>query len=149
MDRERDPEGYRHELLGKKMRNEKFLALVKEKKNTPGQTAEETIIGAEETSRWLRAVYLKEKFPKPRNVIGLIKELPDPEMQKLIYANTIVGDEELAQLARARVVAVKEYLVSGGRVPRERVFEKSGSLIENPKEAGIPASRVEFGLAAK
>ncbi len=149
VDREHDPEGYRSELLRKKMKNEKFLAMVKEKKNLPGQTAEEMVIGSEETSRWLKAVYGKEKFPKPRNVIGLVKELPDAEMQKLIYTSTIVGDEELAQLARARVMAVKEYLVSGGGVQRERVFEKSGPLTENPGEAGIPASRVEFGLAAK
>ena len=149
VDKELDTEGYRHELLRKKMRNEKFLALVKEKRNLPGQTAEEMIISSEESGVWLRAVYGREKFPKPRTVIGLVKDLPDSEMKKLIFANTTVGDEELAQLVRARVVAVKNYLVSAAGVSRERVFEKSGALWDSPREAGSPASRVEFGLAAR
>jgi hypothetical protein len=149
VDKERDPEGYRQELLLKKMKNEKFLGLVKEKKNLPGQTAEEMEIGPEDSSHWLKAVYKKEKFPKPRNAIGFAKDLPDPEMKKLIFANTTVGNEELSQLARDRAVTVKNYLVSTAKVPRERVFEKSGSIFDEPKEAGTPASRVEFGLATK
>ena len=149
VDKERDPEGYRQELLLKKMKNEKFLSLVKEKKNLLSQTAETMEIGPEESSRWLAAVYKKEKFPKPRNAIGFVKDLPDPEMKKLIFANTTVGDEELALLARERAVAVKNYLVSEAKAPRERVFEKTGAIFENPKEADTPSSRVEFGLAAK
>ena len=149
VDKERDPEGYREELLRKKMKNEKFLALVKEKKNLPGQTAEELTVTGEESSRLLTAVYKKEKFPKPRNVIGLDKELPEQEMKKLIFANTTVGNEELSQLARERVVAVKNYLVSGGGVARERIFEKSGILSGPPREGGRAESRVEFGLGAK
>ena len=149
IDKERDPEGYRQELLLKKMKNEKFLALVREKKNLPGQTADGMSIGPVEESTWLKAVYKKEKFPKPRNFIGMAKELPDAEMKKLIFASTAVGDEELSQLVRERVMAVKNFLVTEGKVPRERVFEKSGALSESPREAGVAASRVEFGLAVK
>ena len=149
VDKVRDPEGYRQELLLKKMKNEKFISLIKEKKNLPDQTVENLDIGPEEAPRWLAAVYKKEKFPKPRNAIGLVKDLPDPEMNKLILANTVVGDEELSLLARERAVAVKNYLVSEAKVPRERVFEKSGAIFEAPREAGTPASRVEFGLATK
>jgi hypothetical protein len=149
VDKERDPEGYRQELLLKKMKNEKFLTLVKEKKNLPGQTADTLEIGPQEFSKWLTAVYKKEKFPKPRNAIGLAKDLPDAEMKKLIFATTTVGPDEFALLARERAVTVKNYLVSEANVPRERVFEKSGNIFESPKETGTPASRVEFGLAVK
>ncbi len=149
VDKERDPEGYRQELLLKKMKSEKFLALVKEKKNLPGQTADNLEMGPEESSRWLAAVYRKENFPKPRNVIGFAKELPDPEMKKLIFVNTPVGTEELTRLAGERTETVKNYLVTRAQVPRERVFEKSGALFELPKEAGLPPSRVEFGLVSK
>jgi hypothetical protein len=149
VDKERDPEGFRQELLLKKLRNEKFLALVKEKKNLPGQTADTLEIGPEEYSRWLTTVYKKEKFPKPRNAIGFAKDLPDAEMKKLIFATTTVGPEEFALLARERAVTVKNYLVSEAKVPRERVFEKSGDIFESPKDAGTPVGRVEFGLAVK
>ena len=149
VDPERDPEGYRQELLRKKMRNEKFLALVKEGKNLPGQTADEMIIGPEEYSAWLKAVYSKDKFPKPRNALGLEKELPDEEMKKLIFANTAAGSEELAQLSRWRVDTVKIYLVSKAGVPRERLFESGGKQSAHHHEAGIHSGRVEFGLATK
>ena len=49
----------------------------------------------DEYSKYLKAVYKKEKFPKPRNALGLVKDLPDAEMKKLIIANTVVGDGEL------------------------------------------------------
>ena len=95
VDRERDPEGYRNELLTKKMKNEKFLALVKEKKGLEGESADSVTILPAEYSLYLKAVYKKEKFPKPRNMLGLVKDIPDSEMKKLILTNTVVGDEQL------------------------------------------------------
>lgn len=149
VDKERDPEGYRQVLLQRKMQAEKYQALVKAKKILPGQTAESLKIEPEEYSKWLAAVYKKEKFPKPRNMIGMAKDLPDPEMKKLIFANTTVENKELTALARERLVAVKEYLITSGKVPRDRLFEKTGDIYEPPEEKGTPASRVEFGLAVK
>jgi hypothetical protein len=145
-DRERDPEGYRSELLLKKMKNEKFLALVKEKRESTGLSAETMEIPPEEQSRWLKAVYEKEKFPRPRTVIGTLKSLPDPEMRKLILANTLVGDQQLRQLARDRSVTVTNFLVREGKLPQDRLFEKSGDVFTPPKKEGFTGSRVEFGV---
>ena len=68
VDREKDAEGYRSELLLKKMKTEKFLALVKEKREAAGQTAESVEILPGEYSPLLKSVYEKEKFPKPRTL---------------------------------------------------------------------------------
>jgi hypothetical protein len=149
VDGEKDPEGYRKEQLLKKMRAEKFLALVKAKKTQPGQGADDLTIEPAEYTPLLRAVYLKEKFPKPRNLIGMAKELPDEEMRKLIHANTVVGEQELRTLARERATAVRSFLVTAARMEPERVFEKSGDIVKKPDKEGVPASRVEFGLATK
>jgi hypothetical protein len=146
VDRERDPEGYRHELLLKKMRAEKFLALVKEKREVAGQTPDTIEIPPTEYSAWLKTVYEKEKFPKPRTIIGTLKELPDPEMKKLILANTLVGEAQLQTLARERATAVHNYLVGEGKLPQERIFEKSGNIFAPPKKDGAAGSRVEFGV---
>jgi hypothetical protein len=148
-DREKDPEGYRKELLLKKMRAEKLLALVKAKKAQPGQSADELTIEPAENSQLLRAVYQKEKFPKPRNLIGMAKELPDDEMRKLIYANMVAGDQELRTLARERGAAVRAFLVTTAKMDPAMVFEKSGDIAKKPDKEGVPASRVEFGLATK
>jgi hypothetical protein len=149
VDREHDPEGYRSELLLKKMKTEKYLSLVKERKTTAGESADSMEIQPQEYSAWLRAVYRKEKFPKPRNFIGMVKDLPDEEMKKLILAHMIVGQGELQELARERATAVRSFLVAEGGLPPERIFEKSGDIYKAPAKEGEKGSRVEFGATVQ
>ena len=149
VDRERDAEGYRSELLLKKMKTEKLLALVKEKRDVAGQTTDSVEILPAESSVFLKSVYEKEKFPKPRTIIGTLKNLPDAEMKKLILANTVVGEPQLRTLARERAMTVRNFLVTDGRLPQERIFEKSGDIFAPPKQEGMSASRVEFGAVAQ
>jgi len=149
VDRERDPEGYRNELLLKKIKSEKFLALVKEKKALEGQSADNLEVSPQEYSAMLKAVYRKEKFPKPRNFIGLVKDLPDEEMKKLILTHTVVGDEALQGLASERAATVRNFLIAEGKLPPERIFEKKGDIFKAPVKEGESASRVVFGVAAK
>ncbi len=148
VDKERDPEGYRAELLNRKMKVEKFLVLVKEKRNQPGDSAETMTIAPDEVSRYLKAVYKKEKFPKPRNILGLEKDLPDGEMRKLILANTQVGEGELKALAAERVGAVKALLAGPGKVDPARLFLMADDIHKAPAEKGW-AARVEFGAAVQ
>lgn len=124
VDPERDPEGYRREELQAKMRRTKFLDLTKRGTLPMGMTVETVEILPEERSVWLKATYGKEKFPKPRNFIGIAKELPDAEMEKLILANITVGANELEQLAWARGATVVSYLVETAALPKERIFQK-------------------------
>jgi hypothetical protein len=149
VDRERDDEGYRNELLLKKMRAEKFLDMVKEKKNQPGDSPDQTQITPEEYAGYLKAVYAKEKFPKPRNIFGLIKALPPAEMKKLILANTVVGDQQLRSLAEARAASVVAFLVKQGKIDSARVSQKIGDIYRAPAKGGEPGSRVEFEVAAE
>jgi hypothetical protein len=149
VDRDRDPDGYRNELLLMKMKNVKFLSLIKEKKAVEGQTAANQEILPQEYSALLKAVYRKEKFPKPRNFIGLVKDLPDDEMKKLILTHTVVGDENLQDLARERAATVRNFLIAEGKLPPERIFEKKGDIFKAPAKEGESASRVMFGVAAK
>jgi len=146
---EKDPEGYRSESLARKMRTKRFLALVKEKKNLPDQTPNSTEILPTEYSNYLKIVYRKERFTKPRNLIGMTKDLPDSEMKKLIFAHTVAGDAELRKLAEERASVVKNFLTGEGKFNQERVFLKSGDVYKAPTEKGKPASRVEFGALVK
>jgi len=149
VDREKDAEGYRNELLLKKMRGEKFRTLVKEGKTREGQTQEETELSPTEYPVYLKAVYAKEKFPKPRNVLGFAKDLPDAEMKKLILTHTVVGDHELQMLARERAEAVRDYLLKSGKLPPQRLFEKNADIFKPAAKEGTGASRVEFGAMVK
>jgi hypothetical protein len=94
----------------------------------------------------LTRVYKDEKFPKPRNVIGLAKELPVSEMEKLILANTKVGDEDVRLLGAQRAQAVKSWLLDKGQVPAERVFLLSTHEGDDGKQPKARVSRVDFSL---
>ena len=149
VDKERDAEGYRNELLLKKMRAEKFLDLVKEKKTRPVDSPETMEFSPEEYSHYLKVVYKKEKFPKPRNILGFVKDIPDSEMKKLILANTVVGDKQLHELAHDRAATVSSFLVEHGKMDAARVFQKRGDIYRAPAKEGEPGSRVEFGAAVE
>lgn len=149
VEKEKDAEGYRRELLEQKLRNEKFLLLAKDRQVKEGDSVDSVHILPEETSGLLKAVYKKEKFPKPRNAIGLVKDLPDEEMRKLIIANTVVGEQEFQKLARERATAVMDYLVKKGGLPAERLFQKNDDIHKVPEKDGAVRSRVEFNAIAQ
>lgn len=148
IDKEKDPEGYRSELLLQKMRQEKLLDLAKNRQIKEGDDADKMLIQTTEYSRYLKAVYLKEKFPKPRNLIGMVKDLPDAEMKKLIIANIAVGDQELQQLATKRAAAVRQYLINKGKIESQRLFQKQDNMLKPSKQENSPASRVELNPIA-
>lgn len=148
VDRERDAEGYRTELLTKKMKQEKYLELARAGKGGTIESAAQLTIEPAEYSRYLKLVYQKEKFSKPRNFIGMLKELPDAEMKKLIITHTTVGDPELRQLAAERVASVRNFLIVSGKMAPERLFLKGDDIYQpSKKEKGV-ASRVELNPIA-
>ena len=94
----------------------------------------------------LARVYKDEKFQKPRNVIGLVKDLPVAEMEGLILANTTVSDEDMRLLAQQRAQTAKNWLLDQGRVPAERVFLIAGHEGDDGKQPKAKVSRVDFSL---
>ncbi len=144
VDSNNDPEGYRYEILNHKMRQEKYLELVKNSKIAKDDDADKMVIEPSEYSNYLNAVYRKEKFPKPRNMIGMIKDLPDAEMKKLIIASTKVGDTELRQLAARRTAIVRNYLINKGKIESGRLFQKQEDIQKLPKESAASRARVEM-----
>ncbi|MCX7278644.1 MAG: DUF748 domain-containing protein [Burkholderiales bacterium] len=69
----------------------------------------------------LKSLYKRANFPKPRNALGLLKDLPDAEMEQLLLANLPASDDALQRLAVQRGVVVRDYL-AGQKIPLERLF---------------------------
>jgi hypothetical protein len=69
----------------------------------------------------LKSLYKRASFPKPRNALGLLKDLPDTEMEQLLLANLPASDDALQRLAVQRGVVVRDYLASQ-KIPLERLF---------------------------
>ena len=78
-------------------------------------------------------------------MIGLQKDLPVAEMEQLMIANTKSTDDDLLALGNQRAQVTKEWLITKGKVPTERIFILASKSIG--KDAGkAKPSRVDFSL---
>jgi len=145
VDTENDEEGYRSEYLNKQVKRLKYLDMIKNEEFAEGSTEEDVVVPVEEYDEYLWQVYRKTDFPKPSNFIGMTKKLPSPEMEKLIYTNTEVTTDDLAELAQARALAVKRYLIEEGQLEPERIFLKEPDITESPEDETTYRARVELG----
>jgi len=103
-------------------------------------------IAPEEYAGYLAKAYKKEKFPKPRNIVGIAKELPVPEMEKLMLTHIEVGESDLRLLAMQRAQAAKDALLAPGRVEPERIFLLEPKTLAPEKNAKLSDSRVDFAI---
>jgi hypothetical protein len=139
-----DRDGLKRTALEHKIRLQKFHDLVKG--GEPPPEVEGVEVSAAEYEPLLERVYKAEDFPKPRNAIGLAKDLPREEMETLILTHTPVSDEDLHQLAEHRAQIVRDSLVDKAHIPAERVFLVAPKLdAEGIKDKGS-ATRVDFAL---
>lgn len=115
------------------------------KARSTGELPDSVKVAPTERARWLEAAYENADFKaKPRNVIGLQKSLPAPEMEALLLANAPAGDTALRQLADERGNRVKAYLVT--RLPPERVLLTASKLDAATQPGAAAGPRVDFAL---
>lgn len=143
---ELDREGLKHEKLEEKIRARKLAQLADKGQSVDTKT--ELVMTAAERVKLLAQVYDREKFPKPRNAVGLQKSLPPEEMEKLILANTPVSEDELRNLGLQRATVVKDALEEA-KVDESRLFILKPRLdppADELKKDGGKATRVQFVL---
>jgi len=93
--------------------------------------------------RYLERAYYKAKIPKPRNVVGLAKDLPRDQMKKLMIEHAPVSKDDLPKLADGRAEMVRQYL--GATVPAERLSVVAPKLNADGIKDG-PTTRADLGL---
>jgi uncharacterized protein involved in outer membrane biogenesis len=144
VDLEADREGLKQYLLQRKVKAQKLNDLVKQ--GSPPASVDEVAVAPGEYETYLTRAYRAEKFPKPRNIIGMVKSLPVPEMEKLILTHIEVGEEELRLLASQRANAVKETILRSGKVEADRLFIVQPTSLAPEKKENQKDSRVEFKI---
>lgn len=143
-DPEAEQQGYRHERL--------MDMLLAEKRREAVQAGEDatqvTQVADGEAASLLKRVYQRaDNLKKPRNVIGLAKDVPQAEMEQLLLASIVVPDNAMQALALARSVAVRDYLAAQ-HVPMERLFIGASKLAQADTGEQDRAPRVQLQLAA-
>ena len=148
-DAEQDREGLKAARIDDKVRALKREDLAKGSGEAGG--SDNITVSPDEYPTLLERVYRAEKFPKPRNMIGMVKSLPVEEMEKLIITNSTVGDDDLSELADLRARTVRDWLVDHG-ISSERIFLRPpvvGAAENKPNgdaKQKAKNSRVEFTL---
>jgi uncharacterized protein involved in outer membrane biogenesis len=140
-----DVEGLKRAALERKVKVQKSKELARN--GAAPKSLDDVRIESAEYERFLTAAYGEETFPKPRNLIGLAKGLPVPEMEKLMLQHTTVTEVDLRQLAGQRAQAVRDYILATGQAGADRLFiVASTAPPEEAKKSQGKASRVDFSL---
>ena len=115
-----DREALRRAAVEDVIRRAKMKSLASS--DTAPASIDQMTIGADERARWLTAAYRASSIKeRPRNAIGMLKDLPPAEMEAMLLADAKVEDDALVLLANARAQAVKDALATKG-VAGERLF---------------------------
>ncbi|MDX3906644.1 MAG: DUF748 domain-containing protein [Pigmentiphaga sp.] len=132
-----DTEGLRKAGVEALIRAQQRAELREREKETPGDALPP--LDAQQRARYLEAAYDDAKIDKPRNMIGLAKSLPGPEMEALLAASVPAGPEQLRELAVRRAQAVMAVL-------REAKLGERAFLTAPKVESKAPQSGRQTGV---
>jgi hypothetical protein len=143
VDMERDREGLIRDQFMRKLKVQKMNDLVR--KGEKVGSVDEITIDAQEYERYLKRAYSAEKFPKPRNIIGMEKGLPNDEMEKLMMTHIVVKEDDLRLLAMKRAETVSDAILEEGDF-EGRVFVEEPKTLQPEEKKDVKRSRVDFRL---
>src|SRR5205823_8477032 len=114
------------------------------KKGATTATLTDVKVEPSEYTGYLALAYKKETFAKPRNFLGITKDLEVPEMEKLILMNITITEDDLRELALQRAQAVKDYLMHAKIEPQRIFLVSAPSPPSQDNGDKLTASRVDF-----
>ncbi|OPY93110.1 MAG: AsmA family protein [Syntrophaceae bacterium PtaU1.Bin231] len=144
VDLERDREGLIRHQFERKLKAQKMNDLIR--KGEKVESVDAITLEPQEYDRYLKRAYGAEKFPKPRNLIGLEKSLPNEEMEKLMMTHIVVKDDDLRLLATKRAETVADAIRSEGSFDAGRVFVVEPRTLQPEDKKDVRRSRVDFRL---
>ncbi|HTT13157.1 MAG TPA: DUF748 domain-containing protein [Burkholderiaceae bacterium] len=104
-------------------------------------------VEAAERPALIASAYKDEKLPdKPRNMLGIAKSIPAPEMEQRLLAAITVGPDDLRKLALDRADAVRNQLETTGKIARERMFLVEPKLTPEGIADKGATTRVDFSI---
>ncbi len=123
-----EEEGLRRERLRRMLQAEKRRQAAAVGQGDAAAERARTPVSEDEYPALLKALYQRAEMAKPRNALGLVKDIAPAEMEALLLADLQVSDDALRQLALQRAVAVRDHLAAQS-VPLERLFLGAARLV--------------------
>jgi hypothetical protein len=138
-----DLEALRRLELQRKVRAQKLKATVA----AGGEAAGNVTVGETEYPLYLKRAYEVEPgIAKPKGTFGTLKELPVPEMERLLLGAIVVGQDELRLLARQRAQVAREAILRAKPIKTERIFIVEPKSIAPAHKDKVRDTRVDFRL---
>ena len=134
-------EAWKRERLQQAMRAEKRRQAI-----AGGAAANaEVAVAPAETPALLKEVYQRADVVKPKNALGLVRDLPPAEMETLLLAGIVVADDAMQQLAVRRAVVVRDYLASR-ELPTSRLFLGAPKVVSGDEAGWTPRVGLQLTL---
>jgi uncharacterized protein involved in outer membrane biogenesis len=144
VEKEKDLDGLKRYRFERQLKAQKLSDAGK--KESGSVSLDDVTIEQDEYLKYLTMAYKDADFPKPRNFIGLVKDLPQEEMETLLFTHIEVKDEDLHELAKQRAKVVRELLLKTGPIEPGRIFlVEPKSIFAEPKDT-MKGSRVELAI---
>jgi uncharacterized protein involved in outer membrane biogenesis len=143
VDMEKDKGALRQLFYDRKLKAQKLKEMVKQGK--PAVPVDEVKVDGPEHPKYLKMAYKEEKFPKPKNFLGFDKDIPVPEMEKLMQTHIEIKEDDLRALAAQRAATVRDGILKGGIDP-ERIFLVQPKSLSPEKKEKLKDSRVNFKI---
>lgn len=143
-DIEKDRQGLISYRFDKQIKAQKFKKM--KKKEAAAVSVDSVMIEPEEYEKYLKMAYKAGEFKKPKNVLGITKNIPVPEMEALILENIQVTDDDLRSLANQRAQAAKNYILGQGKIEPKRLFLIEPQALTPEKVENLKDSRVDLSF---
>lgn len=113
-----------------------------------GRVEDVVAVEAAEAPALLRELYRRSEVPKPRNALGLPRDLPPAEMEALLLAAIPVGEAQWRELSEARALAVRDHLLAAEVAPAQLFI--GGETASGPSAGGAtPTPRADLVLSVR
>ena len=136
-----DSEGLKRARIDRKVRAQKREALLVEtKKNQEEIPLSSVTVNAAEYPKYLKQVYEKAAITKPKNFIGLTKNLSVSEMEALLFTDEEIDEDDLYNLGLRRARAVRDWFIAQ-KIAANRLF-----VLPTQMDEKSAVSLVKFSL---
>jgi len=107
---------------------------------------DEVKIETQAYEKYLTKAYKASDIPKPRDALGRIKKLPVAEMEKLLYTDIDITDQDLRLLAHERANIVENYIIDSEKIDPKRLFIVEPASLADQEDKDKHQSRINFSL---
>jgi len=138
-----DREALRRQQLQREVKAQKM----KEAVAAGSDTSTNVVVTDAEYAKYLKRAYEAEPgIAKPKNALGMLKDIPVAEAERLMLGAIVATDDDLRLLARQRAQTAREHILQSKKIETERVFLVEPKSIAPEHKDKVRESRVDFRL---